>query len=114
MILETSIFWFGKNVIIVCHGHVIRTFRILLEHMSLSQSNEYLNTEEAWGRVPNCAIVHYTRSTDDSVTEYFNRFRIIRPAGGGNVEDDFSVITRHKYSNQELLQEANSWNYQKN
>lgn len=96
----------GKDVIIVCHGHVIRTFRIILEHMSLSQSNEYLNTEEAWGRVPNCAIVHYTRLTDDSIDEHFNRYRIIRPAGGGELEDEFLPIIRKKYSNKELLLEA--------
>jgi broad specificity phosphatase PhoE len=96
----------GKDVIIVCHGHVIRTFRIIIEHMSLSQSNEYLNTEEAWGRVPNCAIIHYTRLADNSVTEYFNRFKIIRPAGGGELEDPFSKIIRKKYSNEELILEA--------
>ena len=96
----------GKDVIIVCHGHVIRTFRIILEHMSLSQSNGYLSTEEAWGRVPNCAIVHYTRLADDSITEHFNRFRIIRPAGGGEPEDSFLPIVRKKYSNEELFEEA--------
>jgi broad specificity phosphatase PhoE len=101
----------NKDVVIVCHGHVIRTFRIILEHMSLSQSNEYLNTEEDWGRVPNCAIVHYTRVKDDDVTEHFNRFRIIRPAGGGQSIDDFSPIIRKKYSNEELLEEAKK-NYQ--
>lgn len=96
----------NQDVIIVCHGHVIRTFRIILEHMSLSQSNEYLNTEEAWGRVPNCAIVHYTREKDGGVTESFNKSRIIRPAGGGDQIDDFSPIIRKKYSNEELLEEA--------
>jgi len=101
-----------KDVVIVCHGHVIRTFRIILEHMSLSQSNEYLNTEEAWGRVPNCAIVHYTRIINDSVTEHFNRYRIIRPAGGGDLEDSFLPIIRKKYSNEELLKEAKkNYNY---
>jgi len=31
---------------------------------------------------------------------------MIRPAGGGNPEDDFSKIERKKYSNKELLLEA--------
>ena len=100
----------GQNVIIVCHGHVIRTFRIILERMSLSESNNYLTTEQEWGRVPNCAIVHYTREDPNSLggdsSKYFNWLRIIRPAGGGAPEDEFSLITRKKYSNEALLQEV--------
>ncbi|MFZ4631929.1 MAG: histidine phosphatase family protein [Patescibacteria group bacterium] len=100
----------GKDVVIVCHGHVIRGFRILLEHMSRSEINEYLNTEEDWGRVPNCAIVHYTRmNPKDNIGglhEYLNWVRVIRPAGGGDPEDDWRLIKRKKYSNEELLQEV--------
>jgi broad specificity phosphatase PhoE len=107
----------GKDVIIVCHGHVIRTFRIILERMSLSQSNDYLTTEEEWGRVPNCAIVHYTRLNPEInsnvLDAHFNWMRIIRPAGGGPLEDQFSFIKRKKYSSQELLDEALKCNYQK-
>lgn len=96
----------SKNVIIVCHGHVILTFRIILEHMSLSQSNECLKTEEVRRLVPNGAIIHYTREKDGAVTESFNSWRIIRPAGGGDLIDDFAPIIRKKYSNEELLEEA--------
>lgn len=100
----------GQDVVIVCHGHVIRTFRIILERMTLSESNNYLTTEEDWGRVPNCAIVHYTRENPDCLSDdyskYLNRVRIIRPAGGGALEDDFSLIQRRKYSNEDLLQEV--------
>ena len=100
----------GKDVVIVCHGHIIRGFRIILEHMSLSESNEYLNTEEEWGKVPNCAIVHYTRinskEENSGLHEHLNWVRIIRPAGGGEPEDNFRLIKRKKYSNEELLQEV--------
>lgn len=99
-----------QNVIIVCHGHVIRTFRIVLERLSLSQSNEYLKTEEPWGRIPNGSIVHYTRENPFDgmpiISPYFNWTRIIRPAGGGEPEDGFREIIRKKYSNKELLLEA--------
>lgn len=105
-----------QDVIIVCHGHIIRTFRIMLERMSLAQSNEYLNTEEEWGRVPNGAIVHYTRKNPfegmPKISPHLDWTRIIRPAGGGELEDPFRKVIRKKYSNEELLEEA-SKNYLK-
>lgn len=100
----------GKNVIIVCHGHVMRAFGIILERMSLQRSNELLLTGKEWARIPNCSIIHYTKEDPfDSKKELSNRFdwvRMVRPAGGGKFEDDFSKIERKKYSNKELLLEA--------
>ncbi len=97
-------------MIIVCHGHVMRAFRIILERMSLAIANEYLSTTSEWARVPNCSIIHYTRENQDALqsnlSDYFNRVRIIRPAGGGRREELFTSIARKKYSNEELLGEA--------
>ena len=100
----------GKDVLIVCHGHVMRTFRIVLERMRLSQINDYLSTKEDWARVPNCAIVQYTRqnpwNSQQVLADHFDWVRIIRPAGGGELADRFTEIRRKKFSNQGLLQEA--------
>lgn len=100
----------GKDVIIVCHGHVMRTFRIILERMSLQKANEFLSTHEPYGRVPNCSIMHYTRQNPSqnevALSDRFDWFRMIRPAGGGDAEDDFSAIDRRKFSNEELLEQA--------
>ena len=100
----------GKNVIIVCHGHVIRAFKIILEKMSLQKSNEFLLPKEDWARVPNCSILHYTRQDPSdntkNISDRFGWVRMIRPAGGGNPEDEFSLIKRRSYSNKDLLSEA--------
>lgn len=100
----------GQNVIIVCHGHVMRAFRIVLERQPLLQSNAYLSTDEEWGRVPNCSIIHYTRQNpefkDIGMSVRFDWVRVIRPAGGGALEDPFTLIKRKKYSNEELLEDA--------
>ena len=97
-------------MIIVCHGDVMKAFRIILEKMSLQKSNELLQGKEKWAQVPNCSIIHYTRkSPDDSNQEISDRFdwvRVVRPAGGGKSEDEFSRIERRKYSNEDLLSEA--------
>lgn len=100
----------GKDVIITCHGHVMRTFRIVLERMSLQKTNLFLSTKEDWGRVPNCSIIHYTRQDPSisslNLSDRFNWVRMIRPAGGGTPEDEFFPIERKKYSNEDLLSEA--------
>jgi broad specificity phosphatase PhoE len=100
----------GQDVIIVCHGEVIRASKIVLERFSLSMCNDYLTTREEWGRVPNCSITHYTRvNPDDSTKELSKAFgwvRMIRPAGGGVKEDKFTCIERKRYTNEELLDEA--------
>lgn len=100
----------GQNVIIVCHGHTMRAFRIILERMSLEKSNNFLKAYDEWAKVPNCSIVHYTREDPfDNKKGLANKFgwvRMIRPSGGGNPEDDFEIIDRKRYSNEELLREA--------
>lgn len=100
----------GKNVIIVCHGHVMRTFRIILERMSLHKTNEFLLGKEGWSIVPNCSIIQYTREnpfdSKQGLSDALGWVRVIRPAGGGKMEDEFSIINRKKFSNEELLAEA--------
>ena len=100
----------GKNVVITCHGHVIRTFMIILNRLSLQKTNEFLTTTEAWGRVPNCSIVHYTRENPYDkqlgLSDRFDWYRMIRPSGGGEKEDKFITIDRKKFSNEALLVEA--------
>ena len=99
----------GKNVIIVCHGHVIRAMRIVIERMSLRRTNEYLLDHSEPGRVPNCSIVHYTRDNpekNEGLRDRFDWMRIVRPAGGGTPEDPFSLIVRKKFTNEDLLEEA--------
>jgi len=99
----------GKDVIIVNHGHVMRVFRIILERMSLQQANEILVSPAEAMRVPNCSIIHYTRENpfaQGGLAERFKWVRMIRPAGGGNPQDEFTEIVRKKYTNTELLAEA--------
>lgn len=99
----------GKNVIIVCHGRVMTSFRIILERISLEKTNKFLTAADGHGSIPNCAIIHYTRESPQNsgiLHDYFSRVRMICPAGGGKLEDNFNVIERKKFSNQELLSEA--------
>lgn len=100
----------GKNVIIVCHGHVMRSFRIVLERLSLNAINDLLLTNDESQRVPNCSIIHYTRQNPfdptQGLTDRFDWMRMIRPSGGGDLKDKFTTIKRKKYSNKELLEEA--------
>ncbi len=107
----------GKNVIIVCHGHVMRVFRMILERMSPEKIARYLRTKAQYGRIPNCSILHYTRehvkSGKPGMSKRFEYVRMIRPAGGGKAEDRFKKIVRQKFSNEDLLRAARKHRYMK-
>lgn len=100
----------GKDVIIVCHGHVMRVFRYILERWLSQQMNRYLRSKAESARIPNCSIIHYTREDvkhgQRGLSDSFSAMRIIRPAGGGKAEDPFKMIVRKKYSNEDLLKAA--------
>ncbi len=98
----------NKDVIIVCHGHVMRTFRIVLERMPLGKANEYLSSDESWARVPNCSIIHYTRMNPESnlLETHFNHVRTLFPAGGGEVDGSWQKVIRKRFTNDDLFIEA--------
>ncbi len=101
----------GKNVVITCHGHVMSAFRIILERMTLQESNDFLLHKNGLGHIPNCSIIHYTRENPfeikNGLANHFNWVRMISPTNLDNITgEDFSEIQRKKYSNEELLIEA--------
>lgn len=100
----------GQDVVIVCHGHVMRAIMIVLEKLSLEESNELLVTQDEELRLPNCSIIHYTRQNpanpEQGMSVHFDWRRIIRPAGGGGKDESFKVIKRKKFSNEDLLMMA--------
>lgn len=98
----------GKNVISVCHGHVIRTFRIWLERLSFSCND--LCRGEGENAVHNCSIWHYTRENIEYphvVEKYAGWMRVIDPTHNPVVEGEWKTITRPRFSNSQLLDEVN-------
>jgi len=94
-----------KRVIIVCHGEVMRAFRVLIERMSQQKFKEsYLSKEKEEG-IFNCEILHYTRRDPETgkIAEHADWLRRIRPAHDPVWNSGWQKIDRKRYSNEELL-----------
>ena len=95
-----------KRVIIVCHGEVMRAFRVLLERMSQQRFKELYLSKSKEDGVFNCEIMHYTRRNPDTgiVEDHANWLRRIRPNEELVWNTGWESIKRPRYSNEELLE----------
>lgn len=95
----------GKRVVIVCHGEVIRAFRVLLERMPQQKFKELYLSKEKENGIHNCEIIHYTRRDPETGTieDHANWMRRIRSTALPIWDTGWQKIERPKYSNKELL-----------
>ena len=94
----------NKRVIIVCHGEVMRAFRVLLERMPQQKFKELYLSKEKEDRIYNCEIIHYTRRDPETnqIGDYANWMRRIRPSETPIWNTGWQKIERPKYSNEDL------------
>ena len=95
----------NMKVIIVCHGEVMRAFRILIERIPQQRFKEIALNREGDG-VHNCEIMHYTRRDPDTgiIADHANWMRRIRPNDVPAWNTGWQKIERPKYSNEDLLE----------
>ena len=93
------------KVIIVCHGEVMRAFRVLLERMPQERFREIVLNQKGYG-VHNCEIMHYTRRDPDTgnIADHANWMRRVRPNDTPIWNTGWQTIERPKYSNEDLLE----------
>ena len=94
-----------KRVIIVCHGEVMRAFRVLIERMPQQRFKDTYLSKESKNRLHNCEIFHYTRKNPETGTieDHANWLRRIRPTDTPIWDTGWQKIERPRYSNEELL-----------
>lgn len=94
------------RVIIVCHGEVLRAFRVLLERMPQQQFKAIVSSKKVEDRVHNCELMHYTRRDPETgkIAEHANWMRRIRPTDDPVWNTGWQKIVRPKYTNEELLE----------
>lgn len=94
-----------KRVIVVCHGDVIRAFRVLLERMPQQRFKELYLSKEKKDGVFNCEVLHYTRRDPETgeISEYANWMRRVRPTDSPIWTTGWQKIERPRYSNDDLL-----------
>lgn len=94
-----------KRVIIVCHGEVMRAFRVLIERMPQQRFKELYLSKKKEDGVFNCEVFHYTRRDPDTgnIAEHANWMRRVRPNDVPAWTTGWQKIERPRYSNDDLL-----------
>ncbi|MFZ1987541.1 MAG: histidine phosphatase family protein [Minisyncoccia bacterium] len=95
-----------KRVLIVCHGEVMRAFRVRLERMSQERFKEAVFSNKSEDRIHNLEILHYSRKNPESGmdAEYMGWLRRIRPTDDPIWDSGWQKIIRPRYSNEALLE----------
>lgn len=97
-----------KKVVVVCHGEVMWAMRQMLELMPLAEWIRQDNSKDPLDRIHNCQILHYTRRDPETgeLTGHLNWMRSICPTDLSLSRNDWGVIERKRFSNEELLASA--------
>ena len=95
----------NMRVIIVCHGEVMRAFRVLIERMTQQRFKHTYLSKRQEDRVNNCEIIHYTRRDPDTgeVSDHADWMRRIRPTETPVWNSGWQKILRPRYSNDDLM-----------
>ena len=99
----------NMDVVVVCHGEVMWAFRILLERLHQRQFNVLDASKHPHDRIHNCQVIHYTREnpiTEKGSRPYLGWVRSICPSDLTLSPNEWVEINRRRYSNDELLAEA--------
>jgi NAD+ kinase len=91
------------RALIVCHGEVMWTMRVMLERMSQERFRE-LHLSADRERIGNCQVLHYTRQDPRTGKQhpYYVAMRSICPWDPH--PDAWQYIERQSYSSEELLE----------
>jgi broad specificity phosphatase PhoE len=96
----------GMRVVIVCHGEVMRAFRVLLERMPQQEFRDLALSKEKEHAVFNCEVFQYTRRDPETgnIAEHANWVRRIRPNESPVWNTGWFEIKRPRYTNEQLLE----------
>jgi len=96
------------NVIVVCHGEVMKAIRVILCGMTPDQYAEMEFSKDPLKRIHNCQIDHYTRRGPKSLllSRRLEWLQVYRPAENIEVALPWEVVPSVRFTSSELLQMA--------
>lgn len=99
------------RVIIVCHGDLMWGFRVRLERMTQARYKILDESKNPKDKLQNCQILHYTRRDPASgkLYQYCGWMRSICPWDTSLSKNDWEKIERKRFTNTELLAEADRY-----
>jgi len=94
----------NQKVIIVCHGEVMRAFRIRLERLSQSRFHQLNTSSDPRDHIHNAQVLHYTRihPVTGQVYPYFRFMRSTCPWSEENSYDSWMEFERPTFTVDEL------------
>ena len=99
----------NENVIVVCHGEVMWSFRLRLERMSQAQFHALGRSKDPHDRIHNGQILHYTRrnpNDGNDVRSAFHWYRSVCPWDKTLASPKWTRFHRTVYTSEMLLQES--------
>lgn len=97
----------GRDVIIVCHGEVMRMIQARLERMTQERFHELDNSTDDKDKIHNCQIMWYTRVNPENeidIRPYLSWIKSVCPWDESKSSNVWKPIPRPKFSNEELLE----------
>lgn len=104
-----------KRIIAVCHGHVMRAIQIEFEDLGHDDFIRLDQSKKPEDKMKNCQILWYTRRDPQNHQKIYNHLFAVRSVCPldfqTHTSHDFGwkEIKRHRYSNQELLEEVSKY-----
>jgi len=96
----------AERVIIVCHGEVMRAFRVRIERIPQHRYVELHSPADIRDQIHNCQVFHYTRrdpSDPDRIQDYLAWMRSVCPWDPSLSRNAWVPVTRPRYTDGELL-----------
>ncbi len=96
----------SDNGVVVAHGHVLWAVRIVMEGMTYDVYENLNNPNNQLEKINNGQVIQYTRINPSNPNDIANNFRWMRsvcPWDTSKSNNDWRIIERPKYSNNDLL-----------
>ncbi len=97
----------NKDVVIVCHGEVMRMIQVRLERLSQEKFNELENSKDEKDKIHNAQIIWYTRVNPENeidIRPWTSWVKSVCPWDETKSSNEWRLIPRQRYTNEELMQ----------
>lgn len=97
--------------ILCCHGEFMWGCRIDLEHITMDRYLKMRESDDPFDRIHNCQVLHYSRINPHNgmISDYYTWMRSVCPSALHLSSNDWTPIVRKKFTNVELLAEAEKY-----
>lgn len=98
----------GKQVIVVCHGEIMDSFRVVIERMTHQQYIEWKNSDDPFDHTHNGQVFQYSRKDPGTgiVGDHLDWFRSVSTSDLSLCDPSWKKVARPVYNNKALLEEA--------